>query len=60
MNKIAVFPGSFSPFTIGHQAIVKKATPIFDKIIIAIGEIKKKNKTFQLKEEKMDQICLSK
>jgi pantetheine-phosphate adenylyltransferase len=37
MEKIAVFPGSFDPFTIGHQSIVKRALPLFDKIIIAIG-----------------------
>ncbi len=37
MKKIAVFPGSFDPFTIGHESIVKRALPMFDKIIIAIG-----------------------
>ncbi|MBE0653534.1 MAG: pantetheine-phosphate adenylyltransferase [Bacteroidales bacterium] len=37
MEKIAVFPGSFDPFTIGHQSIVNRALPLFDKIIIAIG-----------------------
>ena len=37
MERIAVFPGSFDPFTIGHKAIVDKALPLFDKIIIAIG-----------------------
>lgn len=37
MEKIAIFPGSFDPFTIGHEAIVKRAIPLFDKIIVAIG-----------------------
>ena len=37
MKKIAVFPGSFDPFTLGHEAIVKRALPLFDKIIIGIG-----------------------
>ena len=37
MIKIAVFPGSFSPFTKGHKAIIKRALPLFDKIIIAVG-----------------------
>jgi pantetheine-phosphate adenylyltransferase len=37
MEKIAVFPGSFDPFTIGHESIVKRALPLFDKIYIAIG-----------------------
>ena len=37
MKKIAVFPGSFDPFTIGHEGIVKRALLIFDEIIIAVG-----------------------
>lgn len=37
MHKIAVFPGSFDPFTLGHESIIKKALPLFDKVIIAIG-----------------------
>jgi pantetheine-phosphate adenylyltransferase len=37
MKKIAVFPGSFDPFTIGHEAIIKRALSIFDEIIIAVG-----------------------
>lgn len=35
--KIAVFPGSFDPFTNAHQDLVERALPLFDKIIIAIG-----------------------
>jgi pantetheine-phosphate adenylyltransferase len=37
MEKIAVFPGSFDPFTVGHENIVLRGLGIFDKIIIAIG-----------------------
>jgi pantetheine-phosphate adenylyltransferase len=37
MKKIAVFPGSFDPFTIGHEAIVIRALKMFDEIIIAVG-----------------------
>ena len=37
MKKIAVFPGSFDPFTIGHESIVKRALGMFDEIIIAVG-----------------------
>ena len=37
MEKIAVFPGSFDPFTIGHQSVVNRASPLFDRIIIAVG-----------------------
>ena len=35
--KIAVFAGSFDPFTLAHQDIVMRALPLFEKIIIAIG-----------------------
>jgi pantetheine-phosphate adenylyltransferase len=37
MKKIAVFPGSFDPLTLGHESLVLRALPIFDEIIIAIG-----------------------
>lgn len=36
-QRIAVFPGSFDPFTLGHHSIVERALSLFDKIIIAIG-----------------------
>lgn len=35
--KIAVFPGSFDPITIGHESIIKRAIPLFDKIYVAVG-----------------------
>jgi len=50
MTKIAIFPGSFSPFTIGHQSIVDRALPLFDKIIIAIGINGEKNQYFAIEE----------
>jgi len=37
MNRIAVFPGSFDPFTVGHENIVLRGLDLFDEIIIAIG-----------------------
>ncbi len=37
MKKIAVFPGSFDPITIGHQEIVKRGLHLFDEIVIGIG-----------------------
>lgn len=37
MEKIAVFPGSFDPFTIGHESIVLRSVDLFDHIIIAVG-----------------------
>ena len=37
MAKIAIFPGSFDPFTIGHENIVLRSLDLFDKIIVAVG-----------------------
>jgi pantetheine-phosphate adenylyltransferase len=38
MEKLALFPGSFDPFTRGHESIIRRAFPMFDKILIAIGQ----------------------
>jgi len=35
--RIALFPGSFDPFTRGHESIVRRSLPLFDKFVIAIG-----------------------
>ena len=45
-NRIAIFPGSFDPFTKGHLDIVERALPLFDKIIIAIGVNSMKKRSF--------------
>lgn len=37
MKRIAIFPGSFDPITKGHESIVLRALPLFDKIILAVG-----------------------
>jgi pantetheine-phosphate adenylyltransferase len=37
MKRIAVFPGSFDPITRGHESIIRRAIPLFDEIIVAIG-----------------------
>ena len=36
-QRIAVFPGSFDPFTIGHLSVVERGLQLFDKVIVAIG-----------------------
>jgi len=54
-KKIAVFPGSFDPITIGHADIVKRALPLFDEIIVAIGVNSVKQSLFPL-EQRMDWI----
>ena len=52
MKKIAVFPGSFDPFTIGHEAIVRRALSLFDEIIIAVGANALKRSFFPLATRK--------
>ena len=52
MRRIAVFPGSFDPFTIGHESIVKRALSLFDEIVIAIGVNTNKEGFFPLEERK--------
>ncbi len=37
MPKTAVFPGSFDPLTLGHESIIRRALPLFDEIVVAIG-----------------------
>jgi pantetheine-phosphate adenylyltransferase len=46
--KIAVFPGSFDPITVGHIDIVERALPLFDKIIVAVGVNSQKATVFSL------------
>ena len=36
--KTALFPGSFDPFTVGHQALVSEGLRFFDRVIVAVGE----------------------
>lgn len=49
MNKrIALFPGTFDPFTIGHESLVKRGLLVMDEIIIAIGVNESKSSYFTL------------
>ncbi len=48
MEKIAIFPGSFDPITIGHESIVRRARPFFDKIYVSIGANSTKKNLFPL------------
>ncbi len=48
MSKIAVFPGSFDPITIGHESIINRACKVFDKVIVAIGENAEKQSYFEI------------
>lgn len=49
-RKIAVFPGSFDPITSGHLDIVKRALPLFDQVIMAVGVNSVKKTLFPLKK----------
>lgn len=57
INRIAVFPGSFDPVTLGHESIIHRALPLFDKIIIAIGINSTKDTYFPLEKRKQ---CIEK
>jgi pantetheine-phosphate adenylyltransferase len=46
----AVFPGSFDPITLGHVDIIKRALPLFDEIILAIGTNSAKKYMFSLEQ----------
>lgn len=48
--KIAVFPGSFDPITIGHVDLIKRALPLFDKIIVGIGTNATKKYMFTMEQ----------
>jgi pantetheine-phosphate adenylyltransferase len=54
-DKIAVFPGSFDPFTVGHESIVLRAMHLFDKIIIGIGSNTSKTAFFSV-EQRLEMI----
>ncbi len=46
--RIAVFPGSFDPITLGHVDLIKRALPLFDKIAVAVGVNSAKKTLFTL------------
>ncbi|MBE2247687.1 MAG: pantetheine-phosphate adenylyltransferase [Candidatus Competibacteraceae bacterium] len=50
MKRIALYPGTFDPVTIGHQSMVKRALPLFDQIIVAIGINSSKNSYFSIEK----------
>lgn len=52
MKRIGLFPGSFDPFTKGHEAVVKKALELFDEVIIGIGTNTSKSYLFSLEKRK--------
>jgi pantetheine-phosphate adenylyltransferase len=55
MRRIALFPGTFDPITIGHIDIIDRAIPLFDKLIIGIGRNSNKAPMFS-EEQRMGWI----
>jgi pantetheine-phosphate adenylyltransferase len=51
-KRIAIFPGSFDPFTKGHEDIVQRGALLFDEVIIAIGNNTQKSRMFSVEEMK--------
>ena len=56
MDKIALFPGSFDPYTKGHEDIVLRGLKVFDKVIISIGHNTKKHKRYFEINEMVEKI----
>ncbi len=52
MKRIGLFPGSFDPFTKGHEAVVRKSLSLFDQLIIGIGVNSRKEYLFILENRK--------
>lgn len=50
MSRIALFPGSFDPITLGHVDIIERAVPLFDEIKIAVGRNSAKKYLFSLEQ----------
>jgi pantetheine-phosphate adenylyltransferase len=55
MTKIAVYPGSFDPITHGHIDLIKRASRIFKKVIVAVADNSAKECLFSL-DERMDLV----
>lgn len=52
---MAIFPGSFDPFTRGHESIVRRALPMFDRFVIAIG-VNADKRSFMTMEQRKEWI----
>lgn len=59
-SNIAVYPGTFDPITKGHEDIIRRAAPLFDKVIITLAVNRSKEPLFS-PDERLDMIdkCLS-
>ena len=55
MKHVALFPGSFDPFTAGHLNILRRALTMFDEVVVAVGINQDKRSFFEM-EKKLDII----
>ena len=58
MKRVALFPGTFDPFTIGHQSLVTRGLNLVDEVVIAIGVNDKKLTHFSLESRIQAIKCL--
>ena len=49
-NRIAVYPGTFDPITLGHEDVVRRAAALFDEVIVAVAGSTNKRTLFSLDE----------
>ncbi len=54
-QRIAVFPGTFDPITVGHVSIVERALPLFDKIVVGMG-VNSSKKTMFAQDQRLQWI----
>ena len=54
--KVGLFTGSFDPFTIGHQSIVARVLPLFDKVVIGVG-VNERTQCMFSSEERVNAIA---
>ena len=55
MSRTAIFPGTFDPFTKGHESLLRRALRLFDRIVIGVG-INESKKTLQPNNERIEAL----
>ena len=49
-KRVAIYPGTFDPFTKGHEDLVRRAARLFDHVIVAVADSRSKRPFFPLAE----------